>query len=182
MNPKKGNTWKTVEKRTLFKNKYIGFRNDRAERPDGVIVEYAVVEMKDYVTVICQNEDKKIVLIHQYRYPWQDDSWETPSGFIENGETPKEAAIREVEEESGYKVKKLTYLFKFRPSGVTEAFGHLFFATVESGGTQSLDPNEFIIVGLYSPIEVDELIKNEEIIHGSTIIGWLAVKDRTLIE
>ncbi|MEJ2252242.1 MAG: NUDIX hydrolase [Candidatus Lokiarchaeota archaeon] len=181
MNNKISN-WKTVEERTIFKNKFIGLRNDRAQRPDGVIVDYVVVEMHDFATVICQNELGKIVLVHQYRYPWHDISWETPSGLLEEGETPDEAALREVEEESGYKVKDLTFLLKFRPNGITKAFCYLYFANVISGGNQSLDPNEFIEVEEFNPEEIDKLIKKEKIIHGPTITGWLAVKNKNLIK
>lgn len=50
---------------------------------------------------ICKEEPDKIVMIRQYRYPLDDYLYELPAGLIDEGETPSEAAIREMKEETG---------------------------------------------------------------------------------
>ncbi|MBD3189780.1 MAG: NUDIX domain-containing protein [Candidatus Heimdallarchaeota archaeon] len=173
--------WETIEERRIFQNKFIGIRNDLTKRPDGEIVEYAVVELKNFVSVICLTEEGKLVLVRQYRYPWQLSSWETAAGLIEPGETTEEAAKREVLEETGYQIKELVPMLKYRVAAVSPAWGELFFAKVEKKTTQSLDPNEFIQVAEFSIEEVDQMIKNGEIIHGATLLALMKSKNLQLI-
>ena len=79
--------WSSVEERIVFRSSFVGFRNDRARRPDGKIVDYIVLENRDYSAVICKNVDGKFVLVRQFRYPCMQASWETPSGLLEPEET-----------------------------------------------------------------------------------------------
>jgi hypothetical protein len=96
--------WSSVEERVVFRSSFVGFRNDRARRPDGKIVDYVVLENRDYSVAICKNIDGNFIFVRQFRYPWMQASWETPSGLLEPNETPQDAAIREVLEETGYMV------------------------------------------------------------------------------
>lgn len=50
---------------------------------------------------ICKEEPDKIIMIRQYRYPLDDYLYELPAGLIDAGETPSEAAVREMKEETG---------------------------------------------------------------------------------
>ncbi len=50
---------------------------------------------------ICKEESDKIIMIRQYRYPLDDYLYELPAGLIDAGETPSEAAVREMKEETG---------------------------------------------------------------------------------
>ena len=50
---------------------------------------------------ILKKEPEKIVLLRQYRYPIGDFLYELPAGLIDAGETPEEAAVREMKEETG---------------------------------------------------------------------------------
>ena len=77
---------------------YFASRNDEehikhkthSRRPEGMAI-YAVL----------QEAPNKIVLLRQYRYPINDYIYELPAGLIEDGETSDEAAVREMEEETG---------------------------------------------------------------------------------
>ena len=50
---------------------------------------------------ICKEEPDKIIMIRQYRYPLDDYLYELPAGLIDAGETPSQAAVREMKEETG---------------------------------------------------------------------------------
>lgn len=50
---------------------------------------------------ICKEDPAKMVMIRQYRYPLDDYLYELPAGLIDAGETPTEAAVREMKEETG---------------------------------------------------------------------------------
>ncbi|MHA1401477.1 MAG: NUDIX hydrolase [Candidatus Heimdallarchaeaceae archaeon] len=173
--------WKTIEKRAVFRNNFIGLRNDLVQKPDKEIVEFVVVEQKNFVATLCVTIDGQILLIKQYRYPWLQSSIEIPAGLIEDNENPQISAIREVKEETGYKVQSIQPLLKYHPVAYSNGWGYIFFAEVEEAGSQELDPNEFIEVEKYSKNEVEEMINQGKIFHGSTILAWFAAKERGLL-
>ena len=166
-------TWHQVEERVIFRNKFIGLRNDLVKRPDGIETEYVVVENKDFACVVCQTPEKKLILVRQYRYPWQVASWELPSGIIDPGESPETAAIREVREETGYNVDDIEFILRFHPFGISSGWGHVFFAHLESElpGNLNLDDNEFLITEKFSKIQIIPLIETNSIIHAPSLLG-----------
>ena len=84
--------------------------NTRKNRPDGVSVYALYGEKKD-----------KVVLVKQYRFPVDRFIYELPSGIVDPGETYREAAVREMKEETG---------LTFTPLPVAEMFEHPRFQTV----------------------------------------------------
>ncbi len=160
----------------IFRNQYIGLRNDEVTRPDGASAHYAVIENRNFVNVFCQTPSKGFLMVRQYRYPWGCFSWEPPSGIIEEGEDPALAAKREVEEETGHKVIHLTPLFKVHPFAMCAGWAHVYIAQVESGGKQHLDPGEFLEWKEMTEGEIDHLVSSGEFLHGMSLLGWLKVK------
>ncbi|MCR5161899.1 MAG: NUDIX hydrolase [Lachnospiraceae bacterium] len=78
--------------------------------PDGVVIFSLAGEQKDHV-----------VLVHQYRYPIAGYIYELPAGLIEKGENYREAAVREMKEETG---------LTFRPLDVDPMYERPFYNTV----------------------------------------------------
>ena len=86
-------------------------------RVNGHEQPYDYLEIREGVSIL-PIRDGNILLQRQYRYPVRSWQWELPGGFVDPGETPDEAAERELKEETGYSVKKLHSLGAFytRPS------------------------------------------------------------------
>ncbi|MHA2378180.1 MAG: NUDIX hydrolase [Candidatus Thorarchaeota archaeon] len=174
--------WKQVEERVVFRSPFLGLRNDIVRRPDGEVVEYVVVEYRDYSSVICVVEDDtRVVLVRQFRYPWMVASWESPSGLIDAGETAEEAAIREIKEETGYILKSIQPLARYHPTGLGPVWCNVYFGTASNATNQLPDAGEFLRVGLFSYEEVDRMIQDGDIIHAATIMGWTLAKLHGLV-
>ncbi len=174
--------WKQLEERIIFRNRFIGLRNDLVLRPDGQKVEHIVIEGRDFVTIICQTTEGKIILVDAYPYPWQMKTKTTVGGMIDKGEKPMEAATRETEEETGYKVENISYLGKTKISFLNTVCNYLYFAIVNKNSSKPIDPNEIISVKEFPVEEVDKLIKNNDILHSSTINAFLLAKFYNLIK
>ena len=174
--------WKQLEERVIFRNRFIGLRNDLVLRPDGQQIEHVVIEGRDFITVICQTTEGKIILVEAYPYPWQMKTITAVGGMIEEDEKPKEAAIRETEEETGYKVENITYLGKTKISFLNTVNNYLYFAIVKRINSKPLDPNEIISVNEFSIEEIHKLIKNGDILHSSTMNAFLLAKFYNLIK
>jgi ADP-ribose pyrophosphatase len=175
------NKFEQIEERVVFSNQYVTLRNDLVRFPNGKIGEYVVIESNNFSGTLCYTKDKKLVMIKQFRYPWQKSSWEMSSGFIDTGETPKEAAIREVLEETGYRVINISPLIDCYPIGNNNSVGFLFFAEVEPSNS-SFDTDEIEQVKEFTIREVDELIKKGEIIQGTTLLAYFYAKTLDLFK
>ncbi|UCH05833.1 MAG: NUDIX hydrolase [Candidatus Thorarchaeota archaeon] len=174
--------WKQVEERVVFRSPFLGLRNDLVKRPDGEVVEYIVVEYQDYSSATCVVEDDtKVVLVRQFRYPWLQASWESPSGLIHSSESAEEAAIRETKEETGYSIRSIQPLARYHPTGLGPVWCNLYYATVGNVSNQLPDPSEFLRVGLFSFDEVDRMIEDGKIVHAATIMGWSLARLRGLV-
>lgn len=88
-----------------------------------------VLNCKDYVSVIATNVDGKLLLVRQFRPATGMSTLEIPSGHVEAGQTPEEAARLELLEETGYEAEQLDFLCQLSPD--TGRMGNrmwLFFA------------------------------------------------------
>ncbi len=123
------NPWRTLGSRTIYRNSWITLREDRVIRPDGAEGIYSVVEMRPSCGIVAINEDNQIALVGQWRYVHGKYSLEIPTGGSEQGETPLDAAKRELLEETGLTAKDWTALGTIDNSnGATTDIAHLFLA------------------------------------------------------
>ncbi|MEM3285618.1 MAG: NUDIX hydrolase [Fervidicoccaceae archaeon] len=99
-----------------------------AESPDGS-TSYREIVIHPGAVVLLPISGEKILLIKQYRHAVKEWIIELPAGTLEEGETPEEAAERELLEETGYRAKKLRRLISFYSSpGISNEILHVFLA------------------------------------------------------
>jgi len=175
-------TWRQLQERVIFRNKYIGLRNDLVQMPNGKETEYAVVEGKDFVTILCKTNTDSILLVKCFIYPWNIFTWTAVGGVIDPGETPEQAAKREAEEETGYSVKNITFLLKCHPTFLNIAWNYIFYAEVEKNNSKiPIDSNEIINVKEFSKNEILKMIDQNDIIHSSSLLAILRTQTQNLI-
>jgi 8-oxo-dGTP pyrophosphatase MutT (NUDIX family) len=106
MNDRFGNPWQTLTRRSIYDNPWIHVREDQVIRPDGHPGIYGVVEFKNRaIGVLPIDEEGSTYLVGQYRYTLNRYSWEIPEGGGPEGESPLEAAQRELLEETGLQAR-----------------------------------------------------------------------------
>ncbi len=76
---------------------------------------YYSIKPPDYVTALTRSTEGKFIILRQYRPAIEDYTFELPSGHKEEGETPEQAIIRELKEETGCEAKTVTLLGKLLP-------------------------------------------------------------------
>ena len=159
--------WKILRSEYLVRRPWLTARRDVAELPDGrVNREYYVLEYPDWVNVIAITRDGEMVLERQYRHGLGNTCYELPCGVIEAGETPLEAAKRELLEETGYAGGEWTEWMTLSPNPATSTnLAHSYLAVnVEKVSGQHLDATEDIAVFLLSQDYVRELLENNQIL------------------
>ena len=166
-NNDKNNGWKILRSEYLIKRPWLTARRDELELPDGrIIPEYYVLEYPDWVNVIAITKDGHFVMERQYRHALGCTRYELPCGVMEEGETPLEAAKRELAEETGFGNGEWTefMVLSANPCSMNNLV-HTFLAVgVEKVSEPHLDATEELTVHLLTREEVLDLLRNNEII------------------
>ena len=159
--------WKTLSSKQLIDRPWMRVRCDKVQLPDGrVHEEYYVLSYPSWVNVIAETEEGDIILERQYRHGLDIVSTEICAGVMEEGETPLEAAQRELEEETGYTGGEWKEIMTVAPNpGVMDNLCHCFYAKrVRKTCEQHLDDTEDIDVLLCPKQEVKQMLIRGEFI------------------
>lgn len=139
---------------------------------------YDYLEIREGVSILAIS-DGKIIVQRQYRYPVRSWQWEIPGGFVDDGEIPQEAAIRELKEETGYDVKEIYSLGAFHPSfGSTNEKIHLFAVECGDKGEADREPGEMLYVEEMEIKKFQNLIASGEFMHGAGLAAWARYCER----
>lgn len=128
-----------VNKKTLYAGNYLALELLNYQHDDGRILTWeSAVRNPSVPAVMILPEikpDNEIVIIRQFRPPTGKYVWETPAGLIDPGEDPAEAALRELEEETGYR-GKLTRIMPASYSSSGLSGESVYMAFVEIDGSE----------------------------------------------
>lgn len=169
---------KTISSDRVYTGKTISLRVDTVEIPNRGYKKREIVEHNGAVGIIAITPENKVVLVKQYRKAIEKELWEIPAGKIEPGENPKESAMRELKEETGYSAQSMKLLHKFYTSaGFSNQKIYIYLAENLTSGSQDFDDDEFIETKEFSLNEVYDMIYNNDIEDGKTSIGMLLIKE-----
>jgi len=108
-------TEKQISSTPIFKGKLLDVWSDQVQLPSGGVSVREYIQHPGAVVMIPVLPDGKILLIRQFRYPIGEVEIELPAGKIDPGESLLETVHRELEEETGYKARKVTPLVEIHP-------------------------------------------------------------------
>lgn len=114
----------------LIRDRWLSMRADACRTATGVHVEpYYVMECRDWVHIVAVDNDGRLLTVRQYRHGTGTMCVELPGGEVESGESPEDAARRELTEETGYSAAEFRLLGSFFPNPARQNNTvHCFFA------------------------------------------------------
>ena len=165
---------KTKNSKAIFQGRLLDVRIDQVILPNGAISTREWINHPGAVCCIPILPDGKIALIKQYRYAVRKEMIELPAGKLDKNEIPEECALRELEEEIGYKANKLTFLTNIYPAiGFANENMWLFLAESLVETQSNLDSDEFLELIPTKLEDAVEMVWNGKITDVKTIIGLL---------
>ncbi len=173
---------KVISSRELLRNKLFTVVEEVANDPSGFEIKRSIVRHPGSAVMMAVDEKDRVLLVKQFRLPAERDLWELPAGRLDPGESPFQAAKRELREETGYTAKKWIKLSSFWASpGYIDEKMNLFLALDVTEGEQQPMDDERIEIRWFSRKEIGDAIRGGKILDAKTMIGyflWLDYKRR----
>jgi len=172
--------WQRIEPTIITKVDYHNVIVKTYTLPDGNMTTRATFlsEGRRAAGVIAVTKDNQIIVARQFRPGPERIMNEIPGGWVEEGEDPQVAAMRELKEETGYTSQNVSFLGEFsRDSYINGRWFYYLALDCEPTDVQALDDNEFVSVELCS---IDEFIHNAKQGNMTDPFAVLAAYDQLL--
>lgn len=158
----------------VYEGRVFGIRRDEVIEPSGVRTTREVVTHPGSVVVLPVLPDGRILMIQQYRHAARQYLWELVAGRIDEGETPVQAAERELIEETGYRATKFRIFLDIFPTpGFLEERMFLLLAEGLRPGKAAPEDDEKIISRAYNHKQLEEMIRTGKLRDAKSIAGIL---------
>ena len=181
--------WKLLETKYLVDAPWLKVAKEKCELPNGkVIDDFYTLWQPDWVLILARTATGRWVMTEQYRHGSQTIELEFPAGIINKGETPEQAALRELQEECGYKLdertlqmglqtrdeRALIYLgsLPVNPDRHRGKFHIVFIDGVAKAGETHFDSTEDIESSELSDSELQQKIADGTFCHPLQIAGY----------
>lgn len=165
---------KTVASKEIFEGKVVKLELQTVELCNKKLAEREIIRHRGGVAILPITEDGHVVLVRQFRKPYDEELLEVPAGKLEKGEETESCAQRELKEETGHTAEKIEYLYTMYPSpGYTDEKITIYKAEGLSEGDLELDEDEFLNVEKYPLGEAVKMVQSGEIKDAKTAIAIL---------
>ena len=134
-----------ISSQEIFNGVAIHLFRDEILLPNGHTGIREIIRHPGAVCVLPLTDDGDVIFVNQFRYALNKVTLEVPAGKLEKGEDPKEAALRELSEETGLTAKNIVHIGDLytTPALIDEVI-HMYIATDLTQGEQHLDYDEFV--------------------------------------
>lgn len=169
---------KTLDTKRIYEGRIINLRVDTVTVQSGTSTR-EIVEHNGGAVIAAVTEENKIILVRQFRKPFDRGILEVPAGKLDGDEDPDLAAMRELSEETGYTAGRLEKLTELYPSvGYTNEVLHIYLATELTPGACHPDENEVLEVMEMDLEEVYRMVMDGKIHDAKTIAAVMMARDK----
>ena len=164
----------TLESRRIYDGKVVALRVDTVRLPNGGTATREVVEHGASVVMVPIDDLHQALLVRQYRKSPEQSLLEAPAGGLEEGESPEDGVLRELQEEIGFTAGRLLSMggFWIAPGFCTE---YMYAYLASDLRPSALDPDEDENIEVVPvPLErIPDMIRSGEIQDGKSVAALL---------
>ena len=167
--------WRQTGTQRVADAKIFTLHRDRAVSPrTGEERTFTRIDSPDWVNVVPVTTAGEVVLVRQWRHGVKGFTLEIPGGLVDPGETPADAATREVREETGYEGAdgRLIGAVTPNPAIMNNRCHTVLVRNVQRVGPQALESNEEISVRLEPRCHIPELVREGRIHHALVVAAF----------
>ena len=167
--------WPLTRSKTEISNRIFTLKTDTCLSPrTGREHDFYILEAGPWVNVIPLTPNGQVVLVSQFRHGIRQTTLEIPGGLVEDGQTPSEAATRELLEETGYSSSKWTLLGRNRPNpAILNNWCYSYLAEdVSLVADRNLDDTEDLEVILVDLADIPDIVARGEIDHSLVLSAF----------
>ena len=167
--------WITYGERPIYESRWLRLNLVDVKSPDGTRFEHHVVRMQRVVVAaVLNDEGDKLLMMRRHRFIDDSWGWEVPVGIVDPDENPAAAAVREVEEETGWRVASVERVFQFQPViGIADTPHEVY---VGHGATHIGEPSDVNEADEIDWIPLENLLamtNDQRIRDGATLVAVL---------
>mgnify|MGYP002568636389 CR=1 FL=1 len=163
-----------VSQETVYEGVIVNVRRDKARLMDGRITNREVVEHPGGAAVFAMDDQGRVALVRQYRYPMGEETLELPAGKLEPGEDPRGSGLRELAEETGLVPGTFEDMgCLYSSPGILAERIYLYFAKDLTQGPTHPDDGEFVETVWLPYQDLVDKARRGEIKDGKTLVGIL---------
>ena len=169
------NPWPRTRSRPEGSFRVFSVRTDTAISPrTGAEHDFHIIESRDWVNIIPLTSDHRVVMVRQYRHGSRTVTLEIPGGLFDSGDTPEEAAARELLEETGYRAERWIKIGVANPNPAIFSNRCYTFLAQDIQRVSDLTPDqtEDIEVVLIPLMDIPDLIRTGKIDHAIVIAAF----------
>ena len=164
----------TISTTVVYKGDFLDVRQDEVLLPNGETAAREWINHPGAVVIVPILPNGEIALIKQFRYAAGSEFIELPAGKLDAGEDPEKCALRELEEEIGYRANKIKFLANIHPAiGFTNEIMGVFLAENLEKTEHNRDKDEFLEIVPTTLTEALNLVWENKITDVKSIIGLL---------
>ena len=169
-----------VSSEVVQKYSVFSIRRMAVRERDGETREYHVVERADSVQIVARTKDGRMLMVEQERQGTQQTSLEFVAGLIDEGELPRAAAARELEEETGYRAEAWHELgwYYTDPAILTNKVNVFLADGCTRSGEMNQDDGEDVRTRLHDAADIPRMIEDGTITHGLVVSAWHLYQSR----
>jgi len=169
--------YKRLKRDLVHKGRIIDYYNDTIEVNGEKTTIFDFIHHKGASAMVPVDDEGKIIMVRQYRNAIDSYTLEIPAGGLNPGEDNKTCAVRECEEETGYKAGEVHHLIDVY---TTVAFSNekiaIYYTTGLTPTEQNLDEDEYVTVERHSVEDLTKMILDGKITDAKTCAAILAYR------
>jgi 8-oxo-dGTP pyrophosphatase MutT (NUDIX family) len=165
---------KVFGEREVYSNRWVRLTLVDIEPPDGHRFEHHVVRLQTVVLTLVLDDQDQVLMLWRHRFATDEWGWEIPGGILDPEEDPAVAAVREVEEETGWRPATVEHLVSFQPMPGMVDTPHTVY--LGRGAVKVGEPTDLEEAGRvdWVPLAaVPDLVAKGQILGSGSLVGLL---------